>query len=225
MARRIGGAGGGSDKGGGTSTQVVVGAAAAIAIAYAGGGAGAGVGGSTGSSGGTVAESVSGQNIATRKANGKRAASRGNADEAWLRMGLRGVKRTAKQHFECVAHSYGQVRGFFLHTPCTSLNRALFAVVDAQGNLVVVSVAWVGFRTRGDARRFKEVVDTWGTGNVSPLGGAVLGLADVRLTGQHYDSRRAGSMTVVAEAEPVSGGFSDELLDGMAEVAVQLPRP
>jgi hypothetical protein len=106
-----------------------------------------------------------------------------------------------------------------------SLDRALFAAVDEQGDLVVVSVAWVGFRTRGDARRFKEVVDVWGTGNVSPLGGAVLGLADVRLTGQHYDSRRAGAVTVVAEAEPVSGSFSDDLLDGMAEVAVLLPRP
>lgn len=224
MGRRIGGAGGGSDKG--TSGHVVAGAVAAIAIASAGGGFGAGIGATAGSSGGgTVAESVASRNIATRKANGKRAASRGNADEAWRRMGLRGVKRAAKRDLECVVNSFGQIREFFLRTPCTSLDRALFAVVDERGVLVVVSVAWVGFRTRGDARRFKELDDVHGTGNVSPLGGAFLGLADVRFTGQHYHSRRAGAMTVIAEAEPVDGVVEDVVLDSVAEVAVLLPRP
>jgi hypothetical protein len=224
MGRRIGGAGGGSDKGSSSSGTIVVGTVAAIAIASAGGGLGAGVGGTASSSSGTVAESLAGRNMAARKANGKRAASRGNADEAWRRMGLRGVKKTVKQDLECVVNSFGQIREFFLHTPCTSLDRALFAVADEQGDLIIVSVAWVGFRTRGDARRFKELDDVYGTGNISPLGGALLGMADVRLTGQHYQSRRAGTTAVIAEAEPVGGPVAEDVLDGVAEVAVLLPR-
>lgn len=225
MARRIGGAGGGSDKGSGTSGQVVVGTIAAIAIASTGGGIGAGAGVSAGSSGGTVAESSAGRNMAARKANGKRAARQGKVDETWARLGLRGAKKYLQQDLDCVLNSFGKIREFFLRTPCRSLDRALFAVVDEQGNTIVVSVAWVGFRTRTDARKFKELDDVYGTGNVSPLGGAILGLADVRFTGQHYASRTAGAMAVIAEAEPVDGAVSDEVLDGIAEVAVLLPRP
>ncbi|HEX6360284.1 hypothetical protein [Actinophytocola sp.] len=124
-----------------------------------------------------------------------------------------------------MVNSFGQVREFFLRTPCASLDRVLLAAVDEQGNPIVVMVAWVGFRTRGDARRFKDLDDTHGTGNVTPPGGALLGIADVRFTGQHYRSRRAGSVTVIAEAEPVGGPVTDEVLDGLAEVAVLLPRP
>ena len=224
MGRRIGGAGGGSDKG--TSSHVVVGAVAAIAIASAGGGASVGIGAAGGSSStGTIAESVASRNIVARKANGKRAASRGNADEAWRRMGMRGVRKNLQQNLSCVVNSFGQVREFFLRTPCRSLDRALFAIDDGQGDLIVVSVAWVGFRTRGQAQRFKDLDDTYGTGNVSPIGGAVLGLADVHFTGQHYRSRRTGTTTVVAEAEPVDGPVEDAVLDAVAEVAVLLPNP
>lgn len=223
MARRIGGAGGGSDKG--SSGQVLAGAVVAIAIASAGGGISVGGGVSGGSSGGTAAESVAGRNMAARKANGKRAARQGNAGEAWSRMGLRGLNQAVKRDLECVLNSFGRIREFFLHTPCMSLDRALFAVADEHGDIIVVSVAWVGFRTRADARRFKELDDVHGTGNVSPLGGAVLGVADVRFTGQHYASRHAGTMTVIAEAEPLDGAAAEEVLDGIAEVAVLLPRP
>lgn len=117
-------------------------------------------------------------------------------------MGLRGVKNAVKRDLECVVHSFGQ-----------------------HGNPIVVSVAWVGFRTRGDTRRFTDLDDVYGTGNISPLGGAVLGLADVRFTGQHYQSRRAGAMAVIAEAEPMSGNVEEAMLDAIAEVAVLLPRP
>lgn len=221
MARRIGGAGGGSDKGASTSGLILAGAVTAIAVAYAGGGGGV----PDGPSDGTFTESVSEPNMAARKANGKRAARQGNTDEAWSRMGLRGVNKALKQDLQCVLNSFGKIREFFLHTPCMSLDRALFAVADERGNIIVVSVAWVGFRTRTDARRFKELDDVHGSGNVSPLGGALLGVADVRFTGQHYASRNAGPMTVIAEAEPLSGTASDEVLDGIAEVAVLLPRP
>lgn len=223
MGRRIGGPGGGSDKG--SSGHVIVGTVAAIAIASAGGGVGAGIGAVSGSSAGTVAESAAARNVVARKANGKRAASRGNADDAWRRMGLRGARKKLRQDLNCVVNSFGQIREFFLRTPCRSLDRALFAIDDGRGNLVVVSVAWVGFRTRAQARRFKDLDDKYGTGNVSPLAGALLDLAEIRFTGQHYRSRQAGHTTVIAEAEPADGGVEDAVLDAVAEVAVMLPKP
>jgi len=222
MGRRIGGAGGGSDKGSG-SGRFVVGAVAAVAIASAGGGVGAGTVG--GSSTGSAVESVTGRNITAKKADGQRAARRGNADQAWRRMGLRGVKKAVKQDLTCIANSFGQVREFFVRNPCKSLDRILFGIDDGSGNLIVVSVAWVGFRSRGDARRFQDLDDVYGTGNVSPLGGALLGLAEVRFTGQHYQSRVVGAVAVIAEAEAAIGSVEDGVLDTVAEVAVLLPRP
>jgi hypothetical protein len=219
MNRRIGGAGGGSDKGSsGSSGTILVGAALAITLAY-------GTGVSTSGDGPTGGDSVTSQDFATRKANGKRAASRGDADDAWRQLGLRGVNRAARRDLECVVNSFGKIREFLVGTPCASLDRALFAVADERGVLIVISVAWVGFHTRADARRFQDLDDTHGTGNISPLGGAALGVADVRFTGQHYRSRPAGTTTVIAEAEPVGGTVEDAVLDGIAEVAVELPHP
>ncbi len=225
MGRRIGGAGGGSDKG--TSNNIVVGTVAAIAIASAGaGGIGAGAAGSaTSGASGTVAESVVSRNIVARKPGSKRSASRGNATEAYQRLGMRGVRRAVEQNLDCIVSSFGQVREFFLRTPCRSLDRALFAMTDEQGDPIVVMVAWVGFRSRADARRFKDLDDVHGTGNISPPGGALLGVADVRFTGQHYQSRRAGAVAVIAEAEPLAGPVEDAMLDAVAEVAVLLPKP
>lgn len=80
-------------------------------------------------------------------------------------------------------------------------------------------------RGRTAARRFRDITDTYGTGYVKPMGGAVLAMADVRLTGQHYASRLTGAVTVTAEAEPVTGRFDDEVLDAIAEVATWSPRP
>lgn len=223
MSRRIGGAGGGSDKGSGNSGRVVAGAVAAVTIASAGGGIGAGtVGGSASSS---SVQSVAGKNLNAKKADARRSAGRGNADEAWQRMGLRLSRKHIEKAATCAVNSFGQVREFFLRTPCRSLDRMLFAVGDGQGNVAVVAVAWVDFRTRGDARRFKDLDDVFGTGNVTPLGGAVLGLADVRFTGRYYGSHRTGTVTVIAEAESVAGHVDGEVLDAVAEVAVFLPRP
>lgn len=152
-------------------------------------------------------------------------ARKGNADEAWRRMGMRTLKKAVKQDLKCVTNSFGQVREFFARTPCKSLDRVLFGVGDDQDNSVVVSVAWVGFHTRGDARQFKRLDDVHGTGNVTPLASTLLGLADISFTGHHYQSRPDGKTTVIAEAEPAIGQVSDEVLDAVADVAVLLPHP
>lgn len=224
MTRRIGGADGGSDPGSGKGGGFVAVAVLTAAVVAAGGavGGGASLGGS---SPGQAVGTSAGKSISVKKAEAKNAARRGDADEVWRRMGMRTLKKVGKQDLECVVNSFGQVREFFVRTPCKSLDRVLFGIGDDQGNTVVVSVAWVGFYTRGHAREFKRLDDVHGTGNVTPLASALLGLADISFTGHHYQSRPDGKTTVIAEAEPATGHVSDELLDAVADVAVWLPRP
>ncbi len=116
---------------------------------------------------GQVVDTAAGKSIRAKKAEAKKAARKGDADEAWRRMGMRTLKKAVKQDLKCVTNSFGQVREFFARTPCKSLDRVLFGLGDDQGNSVVVSVAWVGFHTRGDARQFKRLDDVHGTGNVT----------------------------------------------------------
>lgn len=223
MGRRIGGAGGGSDPGTPKSAQVVVAAAAAVAVAAGGGGA---IGGSAVSSSATsAAESALARNLGAKKVNARNAAQRGDTNGAWRRMGLRSVRNHAERYVECVTHSVGEVREFLARTPCRRLDRMLFAVADDSGNIAVIAIAWVELRNRTAARSFRDISDTYGTGYVTPMGGAVLAMADVRLTGQHYASRLTGPVAVTAEAEPVTGRFDDEVLDAIAEVATWAPRP
>jgi hypothetical protein len=87
-----------------------------------------------------------------------------------------------------------------------------------------VSVAWVGFRNRRDAGEFKKLIDVHGTGDITPLGTALLDLADIRFTGLHYQSRPDGTTVVIAEAETASGQVSGETLDAVADMASWLPR-
>jgi hypothetical protein len=101
----------------------------------------------------------------------------------------------------------------------------LVALGDGKGNTIVVSTAWVGMSTSGNAQQLKALADTDGTGNVSPLAGALVDAAGVTFTGRYYGSRRSGKLVVIAEAEPLSGTPDPGLLDGLAEVAVEFPRP
>jgi hypothetical protein len=140
-------------------------------------------------------------------------------------MGLRGLTKEVKRELECAVHSYGQVREFFVSTPCRSLQRTLLAIGDAEGNTVVVSIAWVRMRTAVSVERLKRLADTYGTGNVSPIAHEVLGLRGVRFTGKHYASRRTGSLVVIAEATPGSGQPDPAVLDGAAQVAAEFPPP
>lgn len=224
--RRIGGAGGGSDKGpkkgSGSSGKVV--AAGVLALGLASGGA-LGGGASLGGAGGSAVDSVASPNLSTKKANGRESARKGDRDGAMQRMGLRRLKETSKQDLECVLNSFGQVREFFIRTPCRSLDRLLFGFTDDAGNVAVVSVAWVRMHSTAQSRKFQSLDDQYGTGNVTPLGGALLDLADIKFTGQHYASRRDGDTVVIVEAEPAAGRLPDDLLDAVAEVTALLPRP
>ncbi|ASR35702.1 hypothetical protein BAY61_12590 [Prauserella marina] len=180
-----------------------------------------GVGGGTGPLG---TGAGTGKNLVARKAESKKSARAGRADEAWHRLGLRTVRKATRQHTDCVRHSFGEVREFLIRNPCASLKRTLFAVGEGKDS-VVVSVAWVEFRTRARAVKFRELIDVHGTGDIAPLAGGLVGAADVRFTGHNYDSRLNRAVLTVAETEPLSGEFSGEDLDTAAEVAALLPRP
>ncbi len=197
-------------------------AAVLIASAIAGGGlaGSASVGGS-----GASVDSVVGQSIQVRTTSSKNAARKGRYSEAWRRMGLKAVTREVKRELECAVHSYGQVREFFLRTPCRSLRRTLLVIGDADGNTVVVSIAWVRMLTAVSAERLKRLADTHGTGNVYPIASEVLELRGVRFTGQHYASRRTGSLVVIAETAPGSGHPDTKVLNGVAQVAAEFPPP
>jgi hypothetical protein len=125
-------------KGGGVKMLV----AAGVLVAAVGGasgltlGGGAALGDSAGTAAdslpgnlaGDVADSLPGRNLSTRKAEGKKSAQRGKTDEAFSRLNLKQLKKTAKQDLECLINSTSKVQEFLAHTPCTSLDRALYAV-------------------------------------------------------------------------------------------------
>lgn len=198
-------------------------AAAGVVLAMLAGGGVVG-GGAVGSSAGGAAQTTATRNLAAKKADAKNAARRGDTRKVWQRMGLRSLRERAERYTECVTLSTGQVQRFLVRTPCRRLDRVLLVLADENGKVAVVAIAWVEFRGRTDAGRYRRLSDEYGTGYVRPIAGAVLAVADVELTGRHYASRPASSAVVTAEAEPVTGRFDDQVLDAIAEVATWLPR-
>ena len=219
MARRIGGAGGGSDPGKRKSTAVgtVVTAAVVAGLVSAAGGA------TVTESIGTGLDAAAQQSAETRAANAQKSAARGNDAEAWQRMAMREIKKVVTRQLRCAVQSYGQVRQFFAQTPCDSLNQALFALADGDGNVIALSVIWVKMPDAAETDRLKTLEDTYGTGDITPFGTDALELAGIKFTAQHYASRPDGKLLVVAETEPVRGHPSNTVLNNLATVASALP--
>ncbi|MEU5694523.1 hypothetical protein [Actinosynnema sp. NPDC020468] len=191
----------------------------ALACVVALGAAGAGGAGVVGAGGGAAG---GGGSVSARKVEARKAAKGGDAEGAWRRLGMRESKKSARQQAECLAVTFGEVREFFLEHRCASVDRVLFAVGDGE-NAAIVSVAWVGLADRGDAVEFRSLVDRHGSGDVAPLGGPLLGYADIAFGGLNYGSERDGARVTVAEAETVVGHVDPEVLDAVAEVAALLP--
>jgi hypothetical protein len=221
--------GSGGGKGAGT---VVAAGVLAVGLSAGVGGGGLTLGGSgvasevgAGSQGAAQGAGSGGSpQLKARKSEGQKSARKGDADAAWQRLGVRQLKRTARQQAECVASSFGQIREFFTRTRCASLERALFLVGDGAGNSAVVSVAWVGLTSARDADRFESVMKVHGSGDIYPLGSSLLGMADIRFTGLRYGSDRDGRTVTIAEAELATGSIDHDTLDAIAEVSAYLPR-
>lgn len=208
LALGLAGGTGGLTLGGGSSLVSEVGAGAQNAVQGVGSGSG---------SGGSA-------QLKARKSEGQKSARKGDSEAAWQRLGAKQLKRTARQQAECVAVSFGQIRDFFTRTRCTSLDRALFLVGDGAGNTAVLSLAWVGLASARDADKFESVMKIHGSGDIRPLGSAMLGLSDIRFTGENYGSDRNGKTVTIAETELVSGHLDRDTLDAIAEVSAYLPR-
>lgn len=219
-------------------TGKVVAAAAAVIIAGSGGAAGIGaLGGAAGEAGagsaaetlagntaGDVVDSLPGRSLKTRRAEGRESAKRGKTDEAWSRLKFKQLKRKLEHEVECAMAATGKVRDFLLKTPCTSLDRMLLAVGDGHGNAAVISVVRIGFKTKTQAKEFEKVEAVQGSGDVRPLEiAAILGLADVHMTGLHYQPRADGTAMVIAEADTAIGHVDRSTLDALADVAAYLP--
>ncbi|HEU5474264.1 MAG TPA: hypothetical protein VFV67_26755 [Actinophytocola sp.] len=228
-----GGGGKGGGKGGGGAVLAVL---AAVALAGGGGAVGAGGLGASGG-GGTAAgsvpgnlsrdvvDSLPGRDLSTRRAEGRKSARQGRANEAWSRVKFKELNRKIETGVACVASATGRVRQFLTRTPCTSLAGMMLLVGDGQGNAAVVSVVRIGFRTAAQASAFQEVEDVGGSGDVRPLPvSAVLDLAGVEITGQHYHIRRDGAAArVIGEADVATGTIDREVLLALADIGSYLP--
>jgi hypothetical protein len=201
-------------KAGGAAAAVVVGGLIAV-------GGGAGGAGSVGA----AADSSVTQAVKAETQSSEAAARAGQETEAWRRLGLKELKKVARNDLVCALQSYGQVREFLLRTPCRSLAGVVLAVGDPNSNQVAVSVAWVRMRSADSAVRLKKLEDTFGTGDVTPIAAEVLQLGGIRFTARHYGSRRAGTLVEIAEVEPIRGRTPTVLLDAAAQVAKELPPP
>lgn len=99
----------------------------------------------------------------------------------------------ARLAVDCVAHSYGQVRGFFRAHPCKALFGALFEVRDSRDNIAVLAVAWVDMPDADQRRQPGQLMDRRGTGNIIELSRERGGQ---RFSGGYYHSARDGTTMV-----------------------------
>lgn len=168
------------------------------------------------------------QSLQARTTNSKESARKGQYGETWKRLRLRSPKQALKQvdrDFRCALHSTGQVREFFVRDPCRSLQRTLIPLVDADGDTIIVAIAWVRMLNASAATRLGELIGAEGTGGIEPLAGAPLGYDGVEFTGRHYAVRCSGDLVVVAEATTWRGQPASAVLDSLAEVATDFPAP
>lgn len=184
---------------------------------WASGGGAVPFGTSTGSSALSAAESAVVRDIKTNLSKARQDVRRGKPERAWQRLKLRKTPEKAREAVECAVFSYGQVQEFFAHRPCKDLRRVQFSVSYEDGTMAVL-VSRVRMYSTKDARRFRKLIDEYGTGDIQPV------LSHVRFTGHHYDSARERSTVFVAEIEPTAGHVPEPILEATAEAAVVLAR-
>lgn len=218
-------------KGGGVAKFVVTGCAVAV-LGTGGFGGSAALDGAlstggdvfAGNTGTSVSDALPGRSLKVRKVEGRKTARRGSTRTTFRRFQLKELKRAVRSDAKCVLHSTDRVRKFFLRKPCTSLRRRLLAVGDGNGNAAIISIVWIGFRKKRAASAFERVESVQGSGDITPLGGSAIGLADLRFSGHHYYSRPHGRSRTIVETETATGHVDAEKLDALAEVCSWFPR-
>lgn len=116
------------------------------------------------------------------------------------------VREAGDDQTNCAAHSYGQVQTFFAKTPCSSVHRVL-ATTNQRGRVVVIAMNVVTFDTGVQAKKYLDLVNSDGTGNISDLlrEGVSFAGGPSRLPAAAFASRQAGGRVWVAEAGFVTG--------------------
>ncbi|SDK77438.1 hypothetical protein SAMN04487820_112155 [Actinopolyspora mzabensis] len=206
--------------GGGKGKATIVAGGLALTVWATGGG---GTGGVTLGGSGTSTASMSTADTAVVRTIGKnlskarRDVTRGNRKRAWKRLGMRQGNRVTGNAVECVTSTYGQVREFFVRTPCRDLRRFQFPVNYENGTISVL-VSRVRMRSSAAARDFRSLIDEHGTGDIRPV------LPTVRFSGYHYDSAHRRSTVFAAETESRTGNVPKQVLDSTAKAAIALAR-
>lgn len=202
----------------GRSGPAAVAVGAAVVLGASGGiGGTSAVGGSAGgSSAVSAAETAVVRNIQSNLGKAKRTARQGNSQRAWQQLRMRKGRERNENAIECAAFSFGQVREFFLTTPCQGLERWQYPITDEAGSTMVVTVSKVTMRRASQARQFRRLIDEHGTGDIHPL------IPLVPFTGHYYDSKPGGRSVIVSEAEPLSGDPSEVVLQATAEAATAI---
>ncbi len=195
-----------------------VAAAAGVGLLVASGGVGGlGAGGAAGGSAVlSGAESAVVRAVQSQLPKAKRTARRSGPAKAWRQLRLRKGRQREDSAAACRTVSFGQVQDFLTRGSCRAVRRVQYPLTDDEGDVLTVLVSRVHLTTSSDAAAFKHLIDRHGTGDIRPV------VPVVRFTGHHYDSDRDGSTVLVAEAEPLDGTSSAEVLQATAEAAIAL---
>jgi hypothetical protein len=120
------------------------------------------------------------------------------------RFRARGYKVNLDVRFDtdCAAHSYGKVHDFFILHSCVLLSRAAFTLRDKYQDAILVAISWVSMPDTALAERYKSLVDTWRTGNVTELSREIGPYKNVRFTGKNYTSGLDGKTVWNAQVQP-----------------------
>lgn len=213
MARRIGGAGGGSDPGGGSGQTALVVGVLILALGAGGSATVAGAGSSALPAPEVSVTSRGGTKVSIKDSNA--------AKLRLVRQGLKVDGQFTDDAANCAEHAYGQVRTFLEERPCTALHRAQFEVRDRKGDVILVAISWVQMPDEASVMALHRLVDTHGTGNITELSRDEGRYRTVRYTGDFYASRRDGRVVVNAQAQPVARGISGLVLTSIVTHAIR----
>jgi hypothetical protein len=114
---------------------------------------------------------------------------------------------------DCAAHSYGRVHEFFRSHPCEWLARAY---LQLDGFEVLVAISWVGMPNASLAKRYKDLIDTPGAGNITELSRDTTLYRKIQYTDATYMSSINGNAVWNVQVKPVfptSIGDVNKILD------------
>lgn len=129
----------------------------------------------------------------------------------WERKGYQ-VNTKTRPSTKCEAHSYGQVRDFFVAHRCEYMIRSYGEFLDTKGDAILVAFSWVEMPTQGEATRYLGLVDKGATGNVTELTRDTWKYRNVKFTGLGYKSDIQGRGVWNIQLEPVGRRLSNPLL-------------